>query len=285
MNSSAIVTAMANDPGLAPLFASLSPAESQTLASAIANFAMKRRGQITPGVDPGPTGQRFKLWNNYYSVVRFQAIVDVVPPTTTLTFAVQELRPFSYRLGDPLSTAGFDPSFGIATDAETNLVKAGETVAGEQLEIDGIALMPSSTTDVGLWKVLIANISVKISMDGDSHNYRLGRPDMIPGSGGTFGSGITSTVVPSLISSNFTDASFSNGWPVIDNYYPFPQPLLWTPSGETDSNFNVVIKLVRQQVFIETGRAAADGVAPFTPPTAVNQFGTFVDFMVRLHSV
>jgi hypothetical protein len=72
---------------------------------------------------------------------------------------------------------------------------------------------------------------------------------------------------------------------VVDNFYPFPQPLLWTPSGETDSNFNVVLKLVRQQVVVETARAGAVGVAPFTPPTAVGQFGTFVDFMARLHSM
>jgi hypothetical protein len=59
---------------------------------------------------------------------------------------------------------------------------------------------------------------------------------------------------------------------------------LWTPSGETDSNFNLVLRLVRQQVISETARVSASGVAPFTPPTAVGQFGTFSDFMVRLHS-
>jgi hypothetical protein len=285
MNASpSIIAAMAADPGLAPLFAGLSPGDASALASAIANFAQRRR-QVIPDVDSGPTGQRFRLWNNYYSIVRFQAVVSVVGAVTTLTFQQSELRPFSYRINDQLTAAGFDPTMGNATEAETNLVKAGETIAGEQLEVDGISLMPSSITDIGLWKQLIANMSVVISMDGDSHRYRLGRPDMIPASGGTFGSGVSPTLVPSLDSSLAQDASFSNGWPVVDNFYPFPQPLLWTPSGETDSNFNVVLRLVRQQVIVETGRAAATGVAAFTPPTVAGQFGTFVDIMVRLHSM
>jgi hypothetical protein len=269
---------------LAQQFAGLTPQE----LSAIIAAAQQAGGtsQVIPYVDSGPTGQRFRLWNNYYSIVRFQAVVSVVGAVTTLTFQTQEQRPFSYRIGDPLVSAGFDPTFGPnATDAETNLVKAGETIAGEQLEVDGISLMPSTVTDIGLWKLLIANMSVTISMDGDSHRYRLGRPDMICGSGGTFGQGTTPTLVPDLASSQFVDHAFSNGWPVVDNFYPFPQPLLWTPSGETDSNFNVVLKLVRQQVVVETSRAGAAGIAPFTPPTAAGQFGTFVDFMARLHSM
>jgi hypothetical protein len=271
-----------NPAPLNAIMANLSPADAAALSSAVAAYTGS--SQAMPVVDPGPTGQRFRLWNNYYSIVRFQAIVSVNGATTTLTFQQQEQRPFSYRINDNLTTAGFDATMGNATEAETNLTKAGETIAGEQLTVDGISLMPSSITDIGLWKVLIANMSVVISMDGDSHRYRLGRPDMIPGSGGTFGGGASPTLVPSLIDSVGFDTSFSNGWAVVDNFYPFPQPLVWTPSGETDSNFNVVLKLVRQQVFVEVGRAAADGVAPFTPPTTPGQFGTFIDVMCRLHS-
>jgi hypothetical protein len=270
-------------PQLNAILAQMSPADQQNLLNAIA-AGSSTGAQMVPSIDAGPSGQRFRTWNNYYSVVRFQATVNVVGAVTTLTFGVGELRPFSYRINDLLTAAGFDPTFGNATDCETNLVKAGETIAGEQLQVDGISLMNSSITDIGLWKQLIANISVVISMDGDSHRYRLGRPDMIPGSGGTFGAGVTPTLLPDLGQSLKTDNAFSNGWPVVDNFYPFPQPLLWTPSGETDSNFNVVLKLVRQQVFVQTARVAASGIAPYTPPTAAGQFGTFVDIMVRLHS-
>jgi hypothetical protein len=270
-------------PQLQAILAQMSAADQANLLAAIAAGSSTGR-QIIPGIDPGPTGQRFRTWNNYYSIVRFQAVVNVVGAVTTLTFGVQELRPFSYRINDLLTAAGFDPTFGNATDCETNLVKAGETIAGEQLEVDGISLMPSSVTDIGLWMQLVANISVTISMDGDAHRYRLGRPDMIPGSGGTFGNGRSATIVPDLASSLNTVNSFSNGWPVVDNFYPFPQPLLWTPSGETDSNFNVVLKLVRQQVLVQTARVAAAGIAAFTPATAAGQFGSFCDIMCRLHS-
>lgn len=283
--SAALVTAMQNDAALGPVFQGLSPGDAAALANRIASFASRAR-QVMPMVDAGPTGQRFRLWNNYYSIVRFSAIVSVVPPVSTLTFQQQALRPFGYRIGDNLTVAGFDPTFGPATDAETNLVKAGETIAGEQLEVDGISLMPSPVTDIGVYKQLIANMSVVISMDGDSHRYRLGRPDMIPGSGGTAGAGFTSTVVPPITSSIAVDNGFQNGWPVVDNFYPFPQPLIWTPSGETDSTFNVVLTLVRQIVFVETARTLdlVNGVAPYTPPTVAGQFGTFADIMVRLHS-
>lgn len=269
-----------NSNPLAAALASLSPGQAQGIIDALAGMP-----QVMPVVPDGPGG-RYRTWNNYYSVVRFQAAVNVAAPTTTLTFATQEQKPFSYRIGDQLGVAGFDnATSGVATDAETNLVKAGETVAGEQLAVMGISLMPSSVSDIGLWKQLCANMSVVISMDGDANRYRLGRPDMIPGSAGTFGSGISPTVLPGLAESVAVDGSFSNGWPTIDNFYPFPQPILWTPSGETDSNLNVVLRLVRQITVVETGRAAASGVAPFTPPTTVGQFGTFVDFMCRLHSV
>lgn len=270
-----------SNPTLQQIMAALPADQQATLAAAIRG---QGGGGIVPYVDPGPTGQRAKTWNNYYSIVRFSAQVSVAAPTTTLTFVPGEQRPFSYRINDPLTAAGFDVTFGNATDCETNLVTSGQTIAGEQLQVNGISIMPSSVTDIGLWKQLVANISVVISMDGDAQRYRLGRVDMIPGSGGTFGSGRSPTLLPDLASSLNTDSAFSNGWPVIDNYYPFPQPLMWTPSGETDSNFNVVLRLVRQQVISETARTAATGVAPFTPPTGVGQFGSFVDFMVRLHS-
>jgi len=283
----ALAAAVARDPSLGPILSQLSPDDQAALVSAVCGTVQNVAGggrQAIPAVDRGPTGQRYRTWNNYYSVVRFQAAVSVVGAITTLTFATQALRPFSYRINDVLTGAGFDATLGNATEAETNLVKAGETVGGEQLEIDGISIFPSSITDIGIWKQLVANISVVVSYDGDGRRYRLGRADMIPASGGTFGSGVNTTLVPDLAASSKVDSGFSNGWPVVDNFYPFPQPLLWTPGGETDSNFNIVLTLVRQQVIVETARASAPGVAPYNPPTVVGQQGTFADFMVRLHS-
>jgi len=287
--STDLVSAVNADPALQSMLDAL-PSDArvivvQKIAGAVKKHGRSAGGAITPSVGGGPTGQRFRLWNLYYSIVRFQAAVSVVGAVTTLTFVSQILRAFSYAINDSLVGAGFDPTMGNATDAETNLVSKAQTIGGEQVSIGGLSLMPSSVTDIGLWKQLVANISVRIAMDGDQRNYKFGRPDMIPASGGTTGSGVTPTLLPGLTESVAFDSGFSNGWPVIDNYLPFPEPIIWTSAGVTDSNFSVPITLQRQQVIAETARAGAAGIAPYTPPTAVGQFGTFVDFMVRLHSM
>lgn len=277
----------AQDPAIAPLLANLSPDEQADVIARIV-AAGRRQGaggrrakmHIAEGSLPA---EHVSLWNNYYSVVRFQATVGVVGAVSTLTWAVQTLRPFSYRINDALTSAGFDPTLGNATEAETNLVTAGQTVSGELVKVMGLSLMPSSVTDIEAWKLLIANMSVVISMNGDQARYRLGRPDMLPSAGGTFGTGPTTAIAPQLASPLDQSSGFANGWPVIDNFYPFPQPIIWSPSGETDSNLNVAITLQRQQVLVETARAAAAGVAAFAPPTAAGQFGSFVDIMARLH--
>lgn len=282
------LTQVAQDPALAPVLANMPQDQAVALAQRVHSVVSKHTGgggrQKQHRRMGSMPAEKTRLWNNYYSIIRFQAAVSVAAPVTTLTFgAGTELRPFSYRINDPLTSAGFDASLGNATEAETNLTKAGETIAGELVRIHGLSLMPSTITDIEVWKQLLASTSVAISMDGDAQRYRLGRVDMIPGSGGTFGSGPTSVITPDLASALGQSSAFSNGYPVIDNYYPFPMPMIWSPSGETDSNFNVVLKLQRQIVIVETARAAAAGVAAFTPPTAVGQFGSFVDIMARLH--
>lgn len=224
--------------------------------------------------DMGVPHQQYKLWNAYYSVVRFAGTVLTAAPNTTVTWnAGTELRPFSYRIGDPLTTAGFPATFGpnaVATQADTNLVKASETLAGEQLMVHGISLMPSLTTDTGGWSYLNDNMSVSISMDGDQRRYRLGRPFMIPASGGSYG-------FPSSVITPFAIGAWSNGVPDIGNFYPFPEPLIWTASGNTDSNFNVVLKLERT-VAVEATTVAT------SPATSGIDFGAYVDIMVRLHT-
>lgn len=295
-----IASDLANHPAIKPLLAQV-PAAHQGAVLARITAAHKDVMRKSGGggrstrqsrAERSLPAERTKLWNTYYSIVRFQTDVSVAAPMTTLTLnagAIQ--KPFSYRIGDPMTTAGFDPSFGNATEAETNLTKASETVGGELVKIHGMSLSPSGITDITLWKELESNISVKISMNGDAQNYRLGRMSMIPGSGGVFGSAPSLIgPPPDLTSSVRTDGGFSNGWPDIANFFPFPEPMIWTPGGETDSSLNIVLTCVRQVLFTATARAGtapaggALGVAPYNPPTAVGQYGTFIDVMCRLHS-
>ena len=224
--------------------------------------------------DMGVPHQQYKLWNAYYSVIRFAATVTTPGATTVVTWqGGTEIRPFSYRIGDPLTTAGFPATFGPnaqATQADTNLVKASETLAGEQLLVHGISLMPTLTTDTGAWSYLNDNMSTVISMDGDQRRYRLGRPFMIPASGGSYG-------FPSSVVTPFAIGAWSNGVPDIANYYPFPEPLVWTSSGQTDSNFNVVLRLERTVAITAT-------TASTSPVESGIDFGAYVDIMVRLHT-
>lgn len=222
--------------------------------------------------DLGVPAQRYKLWNAYYSIVRFSGTVSGGGggPTTVTWQGGTELRPFSYRINDPLTSAGFPASFGLATQAETNLVKSSETLAGEQLLIYGVSLMPSLTTDSGAWAWVTDNMSVVVSMDGDQRRYRLGRPMMVPASGGSYGVAF-SFVTPGQA------GVFSNGNPQIDNYYPFPEPIVWTSSGETDSNFNLILRL-------ERGVALTSPTTATSPETSGVDPGAFVDVMVRLHT-
>lgn len=220
----------------------------------------------------GVPHQQYKLWNAYYSVVRFTGHVTTASGETTVTWqGGTELRPFSYRIGDPLTSAGFPAVFGQATQADSNLVKASETLAGEQLLVHGISLMPSLTTDSGAWSYVSDNLSCVISMDGDQRRYRLGRPYMIPASGGNYG-------FPASVITPFSIGSWSNGVPDIMNFYPFPEPLVWTSSGNTDSNFNVVLRVER------TVAVTATTVAGSSPTTDGVDFGSYVDYLCRLHT-
>jgi hypothetical protein len=224
----------------------------------------------------GVPQQRFKLWNAYFSIVRFAGVVTAPAANTIVTWqGGTELRPFSYRIGDALTAAGFPALFGpnaLATQCDTNLVKASETNAGEQVRVHGISLMPSLTTDSGAWAWLNDNMSVVISMDGDAKRYRLGRPFMIPASGGSYGLATSVVTVQQL-------GAWSNGVPDIANYYPFPEPMLWTSGGETDSNFNVVLRLERG-VTISAPTTAASPL----PANSGTDVGSFVDCLCRLHT-
>lgn len=265
------------DPKIAAILSGLSSQDQQAallLMSAGANAAAATAAVPTQRTNArrraGVPTQEYRLWNAYYSVVRFAANAVTGGGTTTVTFnGGVEFKPFSYRIGDALTGAGFPAAFGQATGADTNLVKASETIGGEMLKVHGISLMPGLTTDTGVWAYLNDNMSVVISMDGDQRRYRLGRPFMVPASGGSYG-------FPSSVTTPFAIGAWSNGVPDIANYYPFPEPLLWTSSGETDSNLNIVLRLERGFSIVATTTS--------TSPADNTSFGGYADFMCRLHT-
>ena len=276
---------IAQIPAVAAMLAGMSAADQSAVLDLLAATTATIQDQVgvpTQRTDArraaGVPAQRFKLWNAYYSVIRFAGTVtNPVPGTTTVTWTGgTELRPFSYRIGDALTAAGFPAAFGpgaLATQADTNLVKASETNAGEQVLVYGISLMPGTTSDLGAFAFLNDNMSVVISMDGDARRYRLGRPFMLPASGGIYAGSASSVITP------VQTGGYSNGLPLIDNYYPFPEPMLWTASGETDSNFNVVLRLERT-----TSVSAPTTASSPTPAGSGTDFGSYLDLVARLHT-
>jgi len=117
--------------------------------------------QVSPALNPLQRAGLGALANQqrvtdypYYSSVCFRAggiphLDDQDNPIgTTYSFPVQIRRAFAYGRGHDGAIAGFNTLIdGLMTLAETNLVAAHQTISGQQVQIDGIAIFvkPAST--------------------------------------------------------------------------------------------------------------------------------------------
>jgi hypothetical protein len=232
-------------------------------------------------------------WNKYYSTVRFQADRSGAMSPYTFTMASQELRAFSYALGADMSagTIGF-PSGTTATPADTNLLTGAQTVSGEKVLVYGMSALITADSDAFLAKLCAPDISVIVELDGGLISWKLGSLEMVPGSGGLSGFGDSYLQTPSLLDTYVRHSgAINNGVPHIGNFYPFPQALVWTPAGATDSNLVVKLRLERAKTVTVTERAASaaamgsTGAAAFSAPAATDgALGSFFSVKVHLHS-
>jgi hypothetical protein len=216
-------------------------------------------------------------WNSYYSRIRVAA--TSLTANSYIVAAGAEVTAFSYGRQSDMASAGLPGT--IATPADTNILTPNQTISGEAIEIMGLGLIVLGQSDGNLLKQLDQCCSLKIKMNG-TMDYLMGIPSMVPSCGGLFGATEAQSVAPSLadqVSRNI--GVISNGVPYISNYFPLPEPMMWVSAGKGDSSFNVILKVERQAATIpgygSAARAAATGVAPYTPPA----FGSvFVDWMV-----
>jgi hypothetical protein len=223
-------------------------------------------------------------WNSYYSRVRFTATgITVTGTLASYTLAAgAQVEAFGYTRTGDMSAAGLPGT--VATVADTNILTANQTIAGETVVIQGISIMALAQSDANFLKQLDQSTSVKIKLNGVT-DYLLGIPSMIPACGGLFGSSEAWSVAPSLadqVSRNI--GVITNGIPHSSNFFPLSEPMLWCAAGRGDSNFAIDLKIERNVATINqfgsTARAAiADYVAPYTPPTAAQ---TWVDYMIVL---
>lgn len=249
-----------------------------------------RRPPARPGQRPAGAprpAQRVLNAFPYYSAIRFQASITSdagSPPTYTYAIlAGQERRAFGYGIGDSLAGAGFDSSLS-ATSLETNLIQRSQTNAGENVEIRGISCYLSADSDPLLAAMLMEKMSVNISLNGDTQQFRLGRAAFLPGGGGLHGAGHTALQRPGQADQSRVFSVANNGLPGRENFYALPFPIQWTSAGRADSNLVVIAKCERDVRIAAQARAAATGVEPWTPPTTAGQLGSYVDLVFKFHT-
>lgn len=244
------------------------------------------QAQVRAALGAAAAQQRYSTWNKYYSTVRFQFARTGAGPFTWTVAAGTELRAFGYGLGQDMGGVGFPSGTSPATLAETNLQQASATLAGEKVRIWGMSCLLTSDSDAFLAKLLFPNLSVQLSLNGDQTVFKLGTPEIIPGGGGFNGFGDSFIQQPPLPDTYVSrSGAMSNGLPHAGNFYPFPQPVIWSPQGETDSNLVVKIKAERAVSTTSTDRAGAAGVAAYTSPAATaGTLGTYVTLKVHFWS-
>jgi hypothetical protein len=222
---------------------------------------------------------------SYYSTIRFPFSVTAVAGSTTqwdYALSKKKVIAFSYGVQDDATPAGFAKDF-IPTEAETNLIAKGDT-GGATVEISGISLYLGETSDARLAKLIWANTFVDITLDGSNRYTLLGRMGRIPSSGGLYGVGDSFIVTPPLGQASAQVGSFTNGLPQANNFMRLSEKIRWNPSSKIDSKFQLRFEVVRDIGFRVTSRAAAPGVAGFTPPTTPGDEGTYVDVVVYLQT-
>jgi hypothetical protein len=225
--------------------------------------------------------QKTSLWNTYFSTVRLTPVVSGTTGAQTYVITQgQKVQAFSYGINDNLvATAGFPVSGGAtqpATDADTNLIKGSQTNAGFQVIIRGIAVQLTADSNPSFAKEIADNVSVSISLNGGTQSWKLGNLAFMPGAGGYYGTARDALQVPDLAQTTaFDPGSIVNGLPSAQNYYQFPQPLIWSPAGAVDSTLVVIFTAERQLSVPTLGpRAATAGVTAYTPPAANVAVGT-----------
>lgn len=217
----------------------------------------------------------------YWSRVRFAFSIAGV-------LAVSTRQAFAYGINDDMAPAGFAPGR-TATMADTNLQKKGETVLGADVLILGVTAFQMPTSDPALAARVVEECALTYTTDGQRFQP-LARLEMIPAGGGFVGGGQSAIKTPAFDTAGIVDggeganqAFINNGVAAKGNYFPLRSPVLWSGERGADSFFRINLDIGRQiSEAVAVARAAAAGVAAYTPPVALGDRGTFVDYMMGL---
>jgi hypothetical protein len=191
----------------------------------------------------------------YYSSVCFRSLIAAGDLTYAFP-AGQERRAFAYGKGQSGVAAGFtDAIDGPMTLAETNIVEANKTIGGQQVQVDGIAIMVKPAMTDGMRFVqarllaqITTNVSIKFSINGDENTFPLGTLQQIPAAGGLVGAvNDDLAFIPTLYDKAALATNVGqpmpfgqNGWQTRGNYYRLPSGVIWSPGGSEDALLNVI---------------------------------------------
>jgi len=234
------------------------------------------------------SSQRVGLTIPYWSVVEFSA----APVAGAITLNTQRRVAFQYAQGADMAVAGAPGR--IAGYADTNLQRAGETLSNADVWIYGVAIEIEASSEPKILEALFDDCYVDLSTDGQN-SIRLGTLAMFPSAGGLYGTGYSADVVPDLATSGkVTDLGqggaqsyLQNGNPIASSFLKFPAPFIWGGVGQggADASLSIGLQLSRERtITLPAARVAAAGVAPYTPPAAAGDPGTYARLRVRLVS-
>ncbi len=221
----------------------------------------------------------------YWSTVRFQFTLAGV-------LAISSRQAFSYAIGGLRQLAGFtaDPAGTLATMADTNLQKPGETRLNADIFVGGVSCYVTPDSDAALVRRVMRECAVTISTDGQN-TYPFAPLEKIPAGGGLQGVGFSAIKLPAENQSGYAVdggegaqiAFFNNGNAMSGNFLELFSPVLWTGQQGTDSNFRLNFDIARQITeAVAPLRAAGAGIGGYNPPAALGDIGTYVDVRVSL---
>lgn len=240
------------------------------------------------GVQQALMGIKSVNATGYFSTVRFGGTTTRAagpPATSTLTIAQGVKRSaFSYGIGGDMATAGY-PGGTIATLRHTNLSEAKKTRDGETYLVTGIALHTSPVNDAFLQALVWQNASMLMTVNTNV-TVPLGFLGFFPAIAGLHGKGSSLVEPPPLQSAGPTPIDVLGNGGTMDPgcYFVLPEesPIIWRPSGNTDSSLTVDFSLPGDIVIgpVED-RLVAPGVQAWQLPATGAPY-SFVDVTIRL---
>jgi hypothetical protein len=236
-------------------------------------------------------GRGIPKWNLYWSHVRFASTLTGSGPYVYSIASGTTVQAFNYASGGSPTAGGLTSS--SATEADTSLQQATQTINAENVLIRGCGIFLAPGSDPVLAKQLDGVVSVTVHLG--SALYKLGNPQFLPAPGGYTGFSESFVAFPSPFEQYAKlIGGMSNGVPVSGNMLSFPSPLIWMPPGKGDcSNFFIELKAQAAATQPVNTEGAADraaeaqsstfsGTNAWTHPTAAS---VFVDYVVLLNHV